>query len=99
MQAFALKTITLKKFFDIPNPPAEAPKLKMKNPFQFAADVLKKELSSNSATAEAEIVDGSQRPKRPASASSATGSEVGSGNGALGKAPVTFAMPPRKANK
>lgn len=64
VQTAVLKTEALRKMLDIPEPPKNAPALKMKNPFQDVMDAFNKE-RAQSEDARAQIVDGSMPPPPP----------------------------------
>jgi len=67
VQTAALKTAALRSMFDIPEPPKNAPALKVKNPLQGVIDAFNKE-RAQSEDARAQIVDGSLPPPPPPSA-------------------------------
>jgi len=66
LQTALLKSDALRKRLDIPEPPKNAPVLKMKNPLQNVIDAFNKE-RAQSEDARAQIVDGSMPPPPPPS--------------------------------
>lgn len=64
LQTIILKTNSLRKMLDIPEPPKNAPALKIKNPLQNLVDAINKE-RAQSENARAQIVDGSLPPPPP----------------------------------
>ena len=65
-QTLILKSDALRKRLDIPEPPKNAPALKIKNPLQNVIDAFNKE-RAQSEDARAQIVDGSMPPPPPPS--------------------------------